>query len=157
MSRCSGTALAVLLVWSAAAPGGDEQKADQVEVEKELQRLQGAWEQVSIEANGQKQGFARGQAPLFIIRGDGYTVEVAGKVLERGRLKMYPVTNPRQSDLIVQGGTGKPRVYPGIYEITGDELRTCFTRDGGARPTTFIAAAESGFSVAVYRRVSPKK
>jgi uncharacterized protein (TIGR03067 family) len=84
-------------------------------------------------------------------------VEAAGKILERGRLKLDPGSRPRQAELIISDGTVRSKTYPGIYEITGDELRTCFTRDGGIWPTRFTAAAESGFSVAVYRRVSPKK
>jgi uncharacterized protein (TIGR03067 family) len=133
------------------------QKTDKEAVEKELKQLQGTWKQVSIESNGQKEGFAKGMAPRFTIRGDRYTVEAGGKVLERGTLKVDPATKPRQSDLIVMDGASKVKTYPGIYEITGDELRTCFTRTGGNRPTEFTAGAESGRAVAVYRRVQPPK
>jgi uncharacterized protein (TIGR03067 family) len=143
---------------AAAAPGGgDKKKADQEAVEKELERWQGTWEQVSIESDGQKSGFAKGQAPLFTIRRDDYTVKVDGKVLERGQLKLYPGTRPRQCDLIVQDGETPAKTYPGIYELKGDKLRTCFTRDGGNRPTKFTARSSSGRAIAVYRRVSLKK
>ena len=159
MSRFSGTVLAALFALGAAvaSPGGDKQKADREAVEKELQRLQGTWEQVSVEANGQKEGFARGLAPLFTIRGDTYAVEVGGRILERGRVKVYPAGNPRQSDLIAQDGTARAKIYPAIHEIKGDELRTCFSRNGGNRPTAFTSGAEGGYTVNVYRRVSPKK
>jgi uncharacterized protein (TIGR03067 family) len=99
--------LLVLFLLGAAVAGGDKQRADQAAVEKALQRWHGRWEQVSIESNGQKESFVKGMAPLFIIRGDRYTVEAGGKVVERGRLKLYPAANPRQSDLIVLDGTAQ--------------------------------------------------
>ena len=160
MNRFSRTALAVLFALGAAAAtarGGDRKQADKAAVEGELKQLQGTWKQVSIESNGQKEGFADGTAPLFIIRGDRYTVEVGGRVIESGMLKLYPAAKPRQSDLIAADGAVKVKTYPGIYEITGDELRTCFTRTGGNRPTAFAAGVESGHAVAVYRRVPSKK
>jgi uncharacterized protein (TIGR03067 family) len=159
MSRYSRIGLAVLFALGvAAAPGGgDKKKAVQEAVEKELKGLQGTWEQVSIETNGEKEGFAKGMAPLFIIQRDSYRVEVGGKELERGRLKLNPAANPRQCDLIVMDGATQTRTYPGIYEITGDKLRSCFTRDGGNRPTGFTAGLDSGRALAVYRRVSIKK
>jgi uncharacterized protein (TIGR03067 family) len=159
MRRYRLSTLAVLIpLVAAASPGGDDpKKADPKAAEQELRQLQGTWKQVSIESDGQKTGFAKGMSPRFTIQGDDYTVMVDGRVLERGRIKVYPGMRPRQADLIVSGGAPPTRTFPGIYEINGDELRTCFTRSGGPRPATFPVVLGRGEAIAVYRRVTPKK
>jgi uncharacterized protein (TIGR03067 family) len=152
MRSCLQPALAVFFpLVAAASPGGDDpKKSDPKAAEQELRQLQGTWKQVSIESDGQKTGFAKGMSPRFTIQGDEYTVMVDGRVLERGRIKVYPGMRPRQADLIFSNGAPPTRTFPGIYEINGDELRTCFTRSGGPRPSTFPAVVGSGESIAVY-------
>jgi uncharacterized protein (TIGR03067 family) len=152
----SALAVAFLCFW-AACPGGARPQDDEESRDKELRRLEGTWLQVSVQSNGQTQEFVPGTAPRLVIRGSLFEVKVDGKVLQSGKLSIDSRTKPFRIDQLVTEGTGKERIYPGIYKLTGDELRMCVARDDVARPTDFTAGAGSGLAVQVYRRVTPKK
>jgi uncharacterized protein (TIGR03067 family) len=157
MVRLTRVALSVLLVACGATPavGGDKKKSDKLAVEKALKRLQGTWEQVSVVADGQKELFAKGMAPLLTIRGDSYTIEAGGRVLERGTWKVEKVSKPAIFDLITAEGRTKGKTSRGIYEVSENELRTCIAVTDVNRPTEFTAKTDSGRAVAVYRRIQP--
>jgi uncharacterized protein (TIGR03067 family) len=132
------------------------QQPDKKAIDKDLQPLQGVWAQVSVLSNGQQEGFIPGQEPVLTIQGDKYMVGVNGKVAESGTLKLGPPAKPRAIDFVaVESGDFK-RTYPGIYEVSGDKLRTCLARGAVDRPTEFSARAGSSLVVAVYRRLETK-
>jgi uncharacterized protein (TIGR03067 family) len=158
MRRFTSAALSVafLCFWS-ACPGHARHQDDKESREKELRLLEGTWQQVSVQSNGQTEDFVPATAPRLVIRGSLFEVKVDGKVLQSGKLTIDSRTKPFRIDQVVTEGMGKERIYPGIYKLTGDELRMCVARDDVARPTDFTAGAGSGLAVQVYRRVTPKK
>jgi uncharacterized protein (TIGR03067 family) len=157
MGRPCYFALSVVLLVLGSSAAAVPQQADKKTTAKDLQPLQGTWQQVSVLSNGQQEDFVKGQEPILTIRDDTYTVQVNGKQLEAGVLKIGPPARPRTIDLVATDGDKKGRTYPGIYEVSGNTLRACLARDDVARPSEFAARAGSGLFVAVYRRADPKK
>jgi len=123
MSRLLWAALLVVLVVRGATVWGAPQEAEKKADAKGFQPLQGTWERMSIESNGQREGYVKGEVPILTIRDDRYTTEVGGKIVERGILKLGPPAHPRAVDLVVTEGDKKGRTYRGIYEVSGNKWR----------------------------------
>jgi uncharacterized protein (TIGR03067 family) len=147
--------LAVLGVLIAGLSARGEPPA---EVKKELERLQGKWEFVSLVYNG-KDFFADGKARFdFVIKGDHVTVEgndAVRKEYATLRLKPDPQTTPHCLDIVVTGGAQKDAVIEGIYELKGDELRICAKIGAKERPTEFASPEGASIVLAVLKKAKP--
>ena len=65
-----------------------------------------------------------------------------------------PSKDPRQITVTVTGGPDKGQVRQGIYEITGETVRTCFFLgdNPGKRPVNFTSNADQQTVVTELRR-----
>ena len=130
----------LLLVMSAglllSAPAlGQDAKADQA-------KLQGEWEAVSIERDGNKTPEAVAKTFRRKIEGNKYTVtfKMGDKVQTvKGTFKLDPSKKPKALDIQLDLGDGQEGTAKGIYEIDGEKLKTAFPSDGpkGKRPSDF--------------------
>ena len=113
--------LSVFAVTAGAASGGDV-PADQDTAKDDLDRLQGVWQCVTMEANGQRMGFPKGRAPAATFKG--------GKVIFAQRdasggegkgpetlVKLDPSRDPKEIDIGDKGD------IKGIYSVEGDTLK----------------------------------
>lgn len=66
-------------------------------------------------------------------------------------VKLDPTTSPSRIDLEL-GGSDKPPVLPGIYQLDGDRLTIAYALRG-VRPSKFAAAGRSEVMVLEFRRV----
>jgi uncharacterized protein (TIGR03067 family) len=150
---------AVLLV---VAPGllhaADEDAATKEDakkeeaIRKELARLEGTWQLVSAETDGQKLPQERVKQIRVLIRGGKRTVYFGGKAVAEGvPFQIDPTTRPKQIEDTLKDG----HKVRGIYELDGDTLRTCVALPEKERPTEFTGRKDSGCTLRVFRRVKP--
>jgi uncharacterized protein (TIGR03067 family) len=135
--------LVALLSLAADDPAGDRAK-------KELAALQGSWELISFEAQGEPEDFAD-RAPRWVIKSD--KVFYGGD--ELAALTIDPSTNPKCLDL----GFLKPKkVYEAVYRLDGDTLKICLNRQTEGvkeRPTEFATKGKTDFRLMTFRRAKP--
>lgn len=84
------------------------------------------------------------------IRGDRHPVIIGGQE----KVKDVPfVLNPSATPKTTEDHLPDGRVIRGIYELTGDTLRSCVAAPNAPRPTEFTAKAGTGQTLRVFRRV----
>ena len=97
--------------------------------------LQGNWEVVSIELNGQDMlGNVKGV--LTVVTGDEFTfgLQIKGRLLP-----MDVASTPRKVDfLFTEGGNEGRGIFPGIYVLNGDAWKICMAPPGQDRPKEFV-------------------
>ena len=126
-------------------------------VNAEMRRLQGDWELVRVEHDGEEinAGFFEG---TYRVRGDRVTNIAAQESPSEGekyfRIRVNPQVEPREIDLIFQVPKKKEEgITLAIYELEHDSLKICsyFLKDDSPRPTDFDAKSEGCF-VAFFNR-----
>ena len=91
--------------------------------DKDLALLQGTWEQVSHEANGAACAPDEFTDAVTRFNGDEYTViRKDGTLLVKGTIRLDATTIPRRAVLMRVAGLDKGRIFPAIYNISGDSL-----------------------------------
>ncbi|MBS7562364.1 MULTISPECIES: TIGR03067 domain-containing protein [Pseudomonas] len=106
----------------------------------ELQRLQGAWEQISMEDSGVLNPPDEHSAPgaLTLIEGDQFRVlTVAGDVLLAGSFTLDSSTTPKSITWIDSIGADAGKPLPASYELTEDDFVFIAADEGQPRPTRF--------------------
>jgi erythromycin esterase len=122
------------------------------EVRKELKRLEGTWEVVSLVQDGDEkplEGTTKGLQAVFTE--DERTLKVGATVFARGRHRIDPRTRPRWIDLTITEGSLRGQVLRGIYDLDGDTLRICLGMKGGPRPTEMVSKPDSGYTLMVHK------
>ena len=126
---------------------------DDVDVDRELDQLQGTWELVSAHRSGKD---ATSQMPKdykIIFRSDRLIFEIGGRELfEDGHchIVLHPSKSPKQFELLqtIKFATGAREFFsratlPGIYEFDGETLRLCWDVEGKNRPSNFVTKVGS--------------
>jgi len=130
-----------------AADEGPAEKA-----KKELDALQGTWNGVSAEENGQPLPKADAEGMQLIIKGDKYTLKLKGEEFEQGTLKLDPAKTPKAIDIKITSGDDKGKDQFGYYELEKDTLKLNVAGPGKQRPKEFGAKAGSEASIFVFKR-----
>jgi uncharacterized protein (TIGR03067 family) len=152
--------LVVLVVAAAVAAIGGTASADDIKedaVKKELEKLAGTWQLISSEKDGTQAPEDEVKLTKYVIAGDRYTVQRAGKTVEEGTIRIDPTKAPKTIDVHPTKPEGK--VQMGIYEWDGDEkFRSCFTHPGSAqtRPSLFSTTEGTGHVLSVGKREKVK-
>jgi uncharacterized protein (TIGR03067 family) len=71
------------------------------------------------------------------------------------KFKLDPAKKPKTIDMTAE--KAKQEQVLGIYELKDDDLKLCFAKGGGERPTEFISKAGTNQTVIVLKRVKAKK
>jgi uncharacterized protein (TIGR03067 family) len=138
-------ALLLLLKFTSAQETPDEVLA------KAKAALKGTWQVTSAEEGGDPLP-AGIISQLKHIFHDESIVMVVGEKEKLAQYKIDPTASPKTIDIIK-----KDEVTLGIYEIEGDKLRICMSKDL-RRPTKFESKSETGRNaLAVFQRVVEKK
>ncbi|MGC5698927.1 TIGR03067 domain-containing protein [Pseudomonas sp. NFXW11] len=106
----------------------------------ELQRLQGAWEQIGMEDNGVLNPPDQHSAPgaLTFIEGEQFrVVTVAGETLLRGSFTLDSSSTPKAITWVDAVGEDAGKALPASYELTDDEFVFIAADEGQPRPTQF--------------------
>jgi len=117
----------------------------------DLDGLQGTWNIVSMEMDGQKMS---GAGARIVVRGNRFTTIAMGATYE-GTVAIHQTTMPKSFDLHFEEGPEKGSTSLGIYELDSDTWKICLTTRGNERPKEF--AAPPGTGIALETLVRGKK
>lgn len=109
--------------------------------EKDLELLQGIWEQVGVEADGvtnpSDEYSASGTLTIF-DRDEFSVVSAEGNVLLKGKFRLDATTIPRQATWVDEMGPDAGKHLPGIYNLSGDNfVFVAAGEDAASKPTDF--------------------
>jgi uncharacterized protein (TIGR03067 family) len=122
-------------------------------VQKELKKLEGEWQTLSVERDGTKLPSANFDDERVIIKGNQLTVTKRGKFMQRATLTVDPTANPKTYVKTVTEGINKGMKSHAIYEVDGDTLRECRTSADKDLPKEFTS--QNGATLFVSKRVKP--
>jgi uncharacterized protein (TIGR03067 family) len=140
--RMKPLALAAVLLCLAADTAKDAAKKDQ-------EKLQGNWVLVSGERDGEQFPEDVVKSLKRTMKDNAFTVFRDDQTLAEGAFTLDPSKKPKTIDLQLKGGD-KP--VHGIYELDGDTFRICYSAPGEQRPTELATKADSGRTLAVWKR-----
>lgn len=116
--------------------------------------LQGEWRQVAHEQDGKPMDVTPGIefTSSLVISGQQfrrYQTLSTGKVIEgeHGRFELESSANPKVIDFKLLQGTAR-----GIYQIDGDTLTLCITKNGDVRPAQFATAYGDDRTLTKYQK-----
>jgi len=117
---------------------------------------EGEWELVSSIKNGEKLPKPRQGKKIVLTHDNGdYTVKIGDDLVAVGTYKLDPMKKPRAQDLMPGVGPNKGKTLLGIYEVKGDEFRSCFADPDKERPKEFASKEGSGILLNTWKRIKP--
>ena len=142
--------MSALIVLTAAllVTAEDAAKAD-------LDRLQGTWQMVEMEAEGEAVPAEEIKTRTAVYEGNRLKLCQGDTVRRRGIITLNPGRKPKAMNTWDQDGPYEDQTVPGIYELDGDTLKVCFARPGQERPKAFTTKEGTGVLVCVYKRQKP--
>lgn len=118
--------------------------------EKEMAKLEGTWQLISAETDGEKLPDERAKQIRVVIAKGKHTVYVNDKAVVEGvAFRIDPTKTPKEVEDTLKDG----QKILGIYEVDGDTLRSCVAAVGNERPTRFSGEKRSGYTLRVFKRV----
>ncbi len=120
--------------------------------------LQGTWQVIDLEANGEKKPANEFEGWNIIIKGDEIWLEKPTGVDPKLKYKLDPTKKPKTIDLTVQEGKDKGKVVLGIYSLEKGQLRLCINTfgDPSFRPKEFKTHDKDGVGFATLKRIKAK-
>jgi uncharacterized protein (TIGR03067 family) len=112
-------------------------------MQADLESLQGTWNIVEFELEGQKLPAAGSK---IVVAGDNFTTIAMGAQYE-GTVALDPAAKPKSFELHFNQGPEKGNVSLGIYELEGDTWTICLGLTGKNRPLEFATKAGSGHAL----------
>ncbi len=120
------------------------------------QKLQGSWQAVEIEANGEKSPEEQAKELKIVFKGDEvWTVKPEGES-PKNKFKLDSAKKPRTIDVTPLDGPNKGKLMAGIYELKKGRLTLCvniFSEDTAKRPAEFKTKEKDGFVLVTLERV----
>jgi len=118
----------------------------------DAEAVQGNWKPASAELAGQPMPEAILKVISLKLDHGRYEVSVGGQP-DRGTYTLDSAAKPKGMTITGTEGPNKGRVFPAIYDITGDKLRICYDLSGAKRPTEFKSIAGTKLYLVTYSRV----
>jgi len=124
-------------------------RADDADVKKGLEKLQGTWKVESITVGGNKAPKEAAEKITLVVAGDKITVK-DGEKNEEATIKIDPTKKPPTIDFTPVKDVKNTAL--GLYELDGDNLKLCWIKDGKARPTAVESKEGSEVVLFVLKR-----
>jgi uncharacterized protein (TIGR03067 family) len=124
-------------------------------VKDQLAALQGTWEIVSLELEGQAMSPGAFEGSSITVKGSTFTTASMGAVYG-GTISVDAAKSPKQLDLSFKSGPEKGNTSLAIYDLEGDTFRLCLTVTGKTRPAAFTSKPGSGHAFEVLKRRTGK-
>lgn len=120
--------------------------------------LQGTWQIIELEANGEKKPSEEFPGWKLVFEGDQVWVVKPEGADPKLRFRLDSTKSPKTIDLVVQEGNDKGKVAPGIYEFSNGQLRLCINifGDPSYRPAEFKTRERDGAGFAILERIKSK-
>jgi uncharacterized protein (TIGR03067 family) len=118
----------------------------------ELSRLAGEWSMIGGEHDGHPIPDAFVKTGRRLAHGSETTVSFGGQVYLKATYMVDPSAEPATIDYAILEGPSAGMIQRGIYELTGDTLRVCFSTPGRERPSQLATKAGEGRTLAVWKR-----
>jgi len=134
--------LLVLTGWLTATQTGDD---------KELKQLEGTYEMVSGDENGQKLPEKVVKASSLVMAGNKHTVKVGNETII-GTHKINSSKTPKEMDATDTEGPLKGKTYVGIYKLEKDIFTVYFSAPGKDRPKDFTTKTGPGEILHVWKK-----
>ena len=125
----------------------------------DAENVQGTWQAVGAEANGEKSPDDQVKELQIVFKGDEvFTIKPEGEG-RKVKFKLDSSKTPNAIDLIAIDGSDQGKIAAGIYSLKNGQLRLCvnlFGRDTTQRPTEFKTQPGDGVVAATLDRVKRK-
>jgi len=116
---------------------------------KDLERLQGNWNIVNLEMEGQKMP---AMGAKIAVNGDRFKTTGMGPTYE-GKIEVNTGTNPKTINLVFDSGPEAGNTALGIFDFEDDDTwKLCLTTQGSNRPKVFAAHPGTGHAFEVLKR-----
>jgi uncharacterized protein (TIGR03067 family) len=125
---------------------------DDEAVKNELKRHQGTWIATSSTFDGQKAPDDIARSIHRIVVEDHVVWERRGKRFAGTKIELNPTHDPKNIDVIPDGGRNRGERVLGIYRLDGERLTICMAVAGRPRPTGFKAEKGSGWTLQTFER-----
>jgi uncharacterized protein (TIGR03067 family) len=139
-----------LVVFAGFLVAADDSKEEAIK--KDSKQLQGAWQAVNFERNGEKAPEDDVKNYKMTIDGDKYKFTAGGDTLSAGTLKLDPTSKPKSIEIVVTEGEHSGNTMKGIYEVDDDNHKICVAEPDKTKPTEFGSKADSGTIYIVFKR-----
>ena len=127
--------------------------------ESDLDKIQGTWEIVSMEINGEVIQAGEGELigeSFIIFKDDKFRTEWKWEgrheVYDTKAFKLDSTQSPKHFDILENEEPFKGKLSKGIYKFEGNLLKICV--DGGKRPSTFDAGEFSNRTFFVFKKIA---
>jgi erythromycin esterase len=132
----------------------DEKRSPiELTIKRDLDRMQGTWQAVLMNQEGEIQPLQGAFANLqLIIKDDRRTMRAGESILAEACYRLNPAAEPPTIDLVVTRGGARGQIMLGIYGINGDRLRVCYAMHGRERPRDFTPKPGSGHALQDMKR-----
>ena len=120
--------------------------------------LQGTWQVVSLEANGENKPADEIQGWKFVFEGDQAWLIKPEETGPKFKFSLDAAKAPKSIDLTLQEGDDKGKTVLGIYGLNDGQLRLCINvfGDPSYRPAEFKTQDKDGAGFAVLERAKDK-
>jgi uncharacterized protein (TIGR03067 family) len=127
--------------------------AQQADMPKIEQTIQGTWRLVGFEQNGNEIPVDQGQDRTIFFGGGAFVVRDGFTMRQAGTIAVDTSTSPKSITMIIGQGEDQNKSFLGIYAIEKDTLKLCLDRRGQNRPEKFETDDKSDRTLATYTRV----
>ena len=117
----------------------------------DLDKLQGTWNVISLEADGQMMPATVFNGAKIVIKGTKFKSIGMGATYE-GAVELDSSTKPKAFDLLFTAGHARGDRNLGIYKLVGDRWTICLATRGNERPGKFAATPGTGFALETLER-----
>ena len=121
--------------------------------------LQGTWQAVALEGNGERKPDDEAKELKVVFKGDEVFVVKSEGEGRKVKFKLDSSKTPNAIDLIAIDGSDKGKTAAGIYSLNDGRLRLCvnlFGKDTTQRPTEFKTQAGDGVGFITLERAKRK-
>lgn len=123
----------------------------------DAKEMQGTWQAVNIEANGEKSPDDQIKEMSIVISGGELAVKPDGEG-RKCKFKLDAGKSPKTIDLVPHDGPRKGQTVVGIYSLKDGRLSLCiniFGEDPAKRPTEFKTRERDGVGLLTLERAKP--
>lgn len=145
MTRCLATMF--IAVFGAALPA-EAQNAKPPATDSA--RMQGTWVMLSGATSGTPVPQEIVKEMRRVATGREVKVSWEKELYFWATITLNPAANPKQVDYLLLEGPNAGEIQRGIYSISGDTLRFCFSRPGDPRATDFTTVFDDGRTLSVW-------